>query len=111
MSYNILRRATEEDLAKYSKFTAGGTVLGAWIIKHKMKSLGDILWTVIRFKTDSSNPFKVNGNTHLVVYSKGRYKGYAEKGEELDRAINDWELKKNLSPNTAKTFGDIIDEL
>ena len=111
MSYNILRRATEEDLAKYSKFTAGGTVLGAWIIKHRMNSLGDILWTVIRFKTDSSNPFKVSGNTHLVVYSKGRYKGYAEKGEELDRAINNWELKKNLSPNTAKTFGDIIDEL
>ena len=46
-----------------------------------------------------------------INYSTDRIPTNILQNSELEKAIKLWELKKNLSSNTAKTFSDIIDEL
>ena len=60
---------------------------------------------------------------NLIEYKKypAEYRQYAgtrgstpffkEINDRMINAIKNWELKQQLSPNTLKTFGELIDEL
>ena len=39
------------------------------------------------------------------------YNGWADKNDPTSKIIEDWEFKQSLSPNTIKTFSELIDEL
>ena len=57
----------------------------------------------------------------LVMWDSGMFRIFNEEGEQakytyeesklMMDAIKNYKLKQTLTPNTAKTFGDIIDEL
>jgi hypothetical protein len=57
----------------------------------------------------------------LVMWDSGMFRIFNEEGEQakytyeesklMMDAIKHYKLKQTLTPNTAKTFGDIIDEL
>jgi hypothetical protein len=55
---------------------------------------------------------------YFYSYPKSLYGWPAERAEDLnklekqvEKAIESYELKKNLTPKTAQTFNDLIDEL
>ena len=56
---------------------------------------------------------------YLTVDDQGNYFLCDMEGDEASpyytepfiKAVNAWELKRSISPSTAETFGDVIDEL
>ena len=64
-----------------------------------------------------------DGKNNFIEYKKypAEYRQYAgtrgsipffkEINDRMINAIKNWELKQQLSPNTLKTFGELIDEL
>jgi hypothetical protein len=106
----VIRTATSadiEDLLTNSNYSPVGikkiTQNGGWIVKYYKSNL-----LVIPDYAANATP-----ETYLllIIDQKYEYKGTAYEGSDISQAINEWEFKSRLSPNTLDTFKDIIDEL
>jgi hypothetical protein len=91
--WGVIRDATKFDLEPYQEFIGDDKVVGAWILNHN--------FLAIEFGM---------GDTYMI-YKHGKYEGFSPKDGQIGDQIREWELKKNLSPSTLNTFGDLIDEL
>ena len=89
--YKVLRRATEEEINDYLKrgYTRPEDLKGMWLM-HIVEGHED-------------------RNSIVTYIPKKGDKSYTILDPETYSW--NWELKQTLSPSTAETFGDIIDEL
>jgi hypothetical protein len=110
-SFNVLRRATKEDLKKVYDFgytwSTEEHVDKAYIVDIKKdEELTPGIKLVVEFK--EKNPLE-----RYTVYDYNDRLGYVKfinKGPLVD-AIKNWEFKQTLNPSTAKQFNELIDEL
>lgn len=111
ISHDILRRASKDDLKKVFDF--GYTwvdelyVKGAWVANViEDKNIPPGLKLIVQFKD-------VFEKGSWVVYDFNNKLGKTTILHEgpIINAINNWELKQNLTSSTLDTFGNLIDEL
>ena len=107
----ILRYATDEELKELKSWEPGGLyepdLSKGWVFKRKDKEI--LVITAKRARAHSVNSVVY---LHFRKDSDNKWKYTAWSFEDdLHKAIKNWEFKQSLNPSTAKTFGDIIDEL
>ena len=110
-SFNVLRRATKEDLKKIYDFgytwVTEEHIVNAWIVDVKKdEELTPGIKLVIEFKE-----FIKEGRYTVYDFNDRLRRVVISSNGPLMDAIKNWELKQTLSPSTTETFGDIIDEL
>ena len=110
-SFNVLRRATKEDLKKIYDFgytwVTEEHIVNAWIVDVKKdEELTPGIKLVIEFKE-----FIKEGRYTVYDFNDRLRRVVISSNGPLMDAIKLWELKQSLNPSTAETFGDIIDEL
>ena len=110
-SFNVLRRATKEDLKKIYDFGFAWSkeehIVNAWIVDVKKdEELTPGIKLVIEFKE-----FIKEGRYTVYDFNDRLGRVVISSNGPLMDAIKLWELKQSLNPSTAETFGDIIDEL
>ena len=110
-SFNVLRRATKEDLKKVYDFgytwSTEEHIVNAYIVDVKKdEELTPGIKLVVEFK--KKNPLEL-----YTVYDYNEQLGrvkFINNGPLVD-TIKNWELKQTLNPSTAKQFNELIDEL
>ena len=110
-SFNVLRRATKEDLKKIYDFgytwATEEHIVNAWIVDVKKdENITPGIKLVIEFKE-----FIKEGRYTVYDFNDRLRRVVISSNGPLMDAIKLWELKQSLNPSTAETFGDIIDEL
>jgi hypothetical protein len=112
--YKVIRNANEDELKVFNKRMG-----------DNLKKPIDKAWLMDLINKTSfvaPNYTELGGWEYILFTSKGYFKSYTSPQSKIiskssanstliDKAIEDWEFKKNLSPSTLKTFSDIIDEL
>jgi hypothetical protein len=104
--YKVLRRATDEEINDYLKrgYTLPEDIEGAWLM-HIIEGTEDRNSFVIKIPKRGDYPY--------VLYMPDIYiyDGKVAKHSQVATAIEYFELKQKLSPETLNTFGGLIDEL
>jgi len=108
-TYHVIRDASEQELATLNRKCGGGSFDKGWLVNLVNRERLIVPSDITNFLYII---FTIRGA--FEQYTTDKSKIVSKKGANsimLTKAIKDWEFKKNLSPNTLNTFGDLIDEL
>jgi hypothetical protein len=104
--YKVLRRATDEEINGFLKkgYIHDDDIEGAWLM-HIVEGYEDRNNLVFHI------PKRGKESYIILMTDDYTWDGAVTEDSPVAEAIKNWELKQQLSPNTLKTFNDLIDEL